>query len=92
MPVPSTTERDLTLLRSLGRRIDPSDPGAHNNLGVLYYEKGLLAPGVDYDAPHPYLKSICDKLGPDGYITMPKAPGMGYEIVWDYINDNIVKP
>jgi L-alanine-DL-glutamate epimerase-like enolase superfamily enzyme len=57
-----------------------------------YYEKGLLAPGVDYDAPHPYLKSICDKLDPDGYITMPKAPGMGYEIVWDYINDNIVKP
>ena len=21
-----------------------------------YYEKGLLAPGVDYDAPHPYLQ------------------------------------
>ena len=57
-----------------------------------YYEKGLLAPGVDYDAPHPYLNSICDKLDSDGYITMPKAPGMGYEIVWDYINDNIVKP
>jgi len=57
-----------------------------------YYEKGLLAPGVDYDAPHPYLKGTCDKLDPDGYITMPKAPGMGYEIVWDYINDNIIKP
>ena len=57
-----------------------------------YYEKGLLAPGVDYDAPHPYLKAICDKLDPDGYVTMPKAPGLGYEIDWDYINDNLVKP
>ena len=57
-----------------------------------YYEKGLLAPGVDYDAPHPYLNNICDKLDPDGYSTMPKASGLGYEIVWDYINDNIVKP
>lgn len=57
-----------------------------------YYEKGLLAPGVDYDAPHPYLKSICDKLDPDGYVTLPTAPGLGYEIEWDYINDNLVKP
>jgi L-alanine-DL-glutamate epimerase-like enolase superfamily enzyme len=57
-----------------------------------YYEKGLLAPGVDYDAPHPYLKSICDRLDADGTIAMPKAPGLGYEIEWDYINDNLVKP
>jgi tetratricopeptide (TPR) repeat protein len=29
------------VLRSFARRIDPSDAGAHNNLGVLYYNKGL---------------------------------------------------
>jgi L-alanine-DL-glutamate epimerase-like enolase superfamily enzyme len=57
-----------------------------------YYEKGLLAPGVDYDAPHPYLRQTCDKLDPDGYITLPKAPGLGYEIVWDYIEDNKLRP
>ena len=28
------------------RRIDPSDAGAHNNLGVLYYNKGLLGEAV----------------------------------------------
>jgi L-alanine-DL-glutamate epimerase-like enolase superfamily enzyme len=53
-----------------------------------YYEKGLLAPGVDYDAPHPYLRQTCDRLDPDGFITLPKTPGLGYEIVWDYIDDN----
>ena len=56
-----------------------------------YYEKGLLAPGVDYDAPHPYLNATCDKLDPDGYVNLPKAPGLGYDIVWDYIKDNTVK-
>ena len=56
-----------------------------------YYEKGLLAPGVDYDAPHPYLNAICDKLDPDGYVNLPKGPGLGYDIVWDYIKDNTVK-
>lgn len=56
-----------------------------------YYEKGLLAPGVDFDAPHPYLRHNCDVLDPDGYITLPKGPGLGYEIDWDYIDDNIIK-
>jgi L-alanine-DL-glutamate epimerase-like enolase superfamily enzyme len=56
-----------------------------------YYEKGLLAQGVDYDAPHPYLHNTCDKLDPDGFITLPTGPGLGYEINWDHINDNLVK-
>ena len=53
-----------------------------------YYEKGLLAPGVDYDAPHPYLRRTCDPLDPDGYVTLPQGPGLGYDIVWDYIEAN----
>jgi L-alanine-DL-glutamate epimerase-like enolase superfamily enzyme len=55
-----------------------------------YYERGLLAPGVDYDAPHPYLRQTCDRLDPDGYITLPAAPGLGYELVWEYIEDNLL--
>lgn len=35
------SDRDREALRSFSRRIDPSDAGAHNNLGVLYYNKGL---------------------------------------------------
>jgi len=57
-----------------------------------YYEKGLLAPGVDYDAPHPYLRETCDRLDPDGYITLPRAPGLGYQIVWDAIEANRLSP
>lgn len=53
-----------------------------------YYEKGLLAPGVDYDAPHPYLRRNCDPMDPDGMITLPDMPGMGYDIIWDYITEN----
>ena len=45
-PQPLTSERDRDVLRSFARRIDPSDAGAHNNLGVLYYNKGLLGEAV----------------------------------------------
>src|SRR5205814_847552 len=40
------SERDLAVLRSFARRIDPSDAGAHNNLGVLYYQKGLVEDAI----------------------------------------------
>ena len=46
MSVPALSERDLAVLRSFARRIDPSDAGAHNNLGVLYYQKGLVAEAI----------------------------------------------
>lgn len=38
--------RDRDTLKSFARRIDPSDAGAHNNLGVLYYNKGLNGEAV----------------------------------------------
>lgn len=75
--------------------------GGWGNLQVLgatsedtseYYEKGLLAPGVDYDAPSGYLRSTCDVIDEDGYVTLSALPGMGYDIDWDYINDNLVNP
>ena len=53
-----------------------------------YYEKGLMAPGVDYDAPHPYLAGTCDRIDADGCVALPSKPGLGYDILWDYIEDN----
>ncbi len=39
--------RDVELLRALADRIEQHDPGAFNNLGVLYFSKGLLSDAVD---------------------------------------------
>ncbi len=55
-----------------------------------YYERGLVAPEVDYDTPPPYLRAICDPMDDQGYVHLPQAPGMGYEFVWDYIWENRV--
>lgn len=39
--------RDVELLRAMAHRIDQQDPGAFNNLGVLYHSKGLHADAVE---------------------------------------------
>ncbi|MEW6753874.1 MAG: enolase C-terminal domain-like protein [Candidatus Latescibacterota bacterium] len=56
-----------------------------------YYERGLLAPGVDMDDPPPYLEAICDPVDSEGYVHVPQEPGMGYRIRWDYIEENRIR-
>jgi len=41
------TGRDLDVLRGMMSRVDPNDPGAFNNLGVLYHTRGLHAEAVE---------------------------------------------
>lgn len=50
-----------------------------------YYERGLLAPEIDYETPPPYMASIPDPLDDEGYVAVPEGPGMGYDLDWDYI-------
>jgi len=66
--------------------------GATSEDTCEYYERGLLAPGVDYETPPPYLEEICDPLDSEGYVPVPQEPGMGYRIRWDYIEENRVVP
>lgn len=40
--------RDVEILRSLAKRINPHDAGAHNNLGVVYYNKGLYGDAITH--------------------------------------------
>ena len=55
-----------------------------------YYERGLLAPGIDYETPPPYLEELGDPMDEQGYVHLPQAPGMGYRIKWDYIEEHRV--
>jgi len=42
-PASPRSERDAEILRSLVHRIPANDAGAHNNLGVVFYNKGMFA-------------------------------------------------
>ena len=53
-----------------------------------YYERGLLAPGLDYETPPPYLEAIGDPMDAEGYVHLSQEPGMGYRIIWDYIEQH----
>ena len=53
-----------------------------------YYERGLEAPGVDYETPPPYLRELADPLDSEGYVRVPQGVGMGYQIEWDYIQEH----
>ena len=64
--------------------------GATSEDTCEYYERGLLAPWVDYEIPQPYLEEICDPLDNEGYVQVPQEPGMGYKIKWDYIQENTI--
>jgi L-alanine-DL-glutamate epimerase-like enolase superfamily enzyme len=55
-----------------------------------YYERGLLAPGLDYETPPPYLEEIGDPMDSEGYVHLSQEPGMGYRINWDYIEQHKV--
>ena len=55
-----------------------------------YYERGLHAPGDDYETPPPYLHALGDPLNADGYVHLSQEPGMGYQINWDYIEEHRV--
>ena len=56
-----------------------------------FYERGLLRPGEDYDVTPPYLMAPCDPMDDEGYVHLPQGPGLGMELNWDYINDNLVE-
>lgn len=44
--ITAPTARDRAILQSFAHRIDATDPGALNNLGVLYFTKGMIEDAV----------------------------------------------
>lgn len=74
--------------------------GGFGNLALLgstseetceYYERGLLRHDENYDSLiPPYLLHPCDPMDSEGYVSIPQGVGLGMEIDWDYVNDNLI--
>ncbi|AWT60077.1 MAG: D-galactarolactone cycloisomerase [Candidatus Moanabacter tarae] len=65
--------------------------GATTEATCEYFERGLLRPDFDYETPPPYLNSIVDPLDDKGNVILSQQPGLGLDLNWDYINDNLIK-
>jgi len=55
-----------------------------------FYERGLLHPFIDYDAPEAYQNRIDDEMDEEGYVHARGAPGLGQDLDMDYIDGNLV--
>ncbi|NJN84059.1 MAG: enolase, partial [Caldilineaceae bacterium] len=55
-----------------------------------FYERGLLHPFIDFDAIKPWLNALDDPMDDQGFVHVSQLPGLGQDINWDYINDNLV--
>ena len=55
-----------------------------------YHERGLLHPFIDYETPPPWLNALADPMDDEGYVHVPQGPGLGLDINFDYIRDNLV--
>jgi L-alanine-DL-glutamate epimerase-like enolase superfamily enzyme len=55
-----------------------------------WYERGLLHPFLNYDEPPEYLNSRPDPMDADGFVHLSQRPGLGEDINFDYINNNLV--
>jgi L-alanine-DL-glutamate epimerase-like enolase superfamily enzyme len=55
-----------------------------------WYERGLLHPFIDYDEVPEYLNARADAMDADGYVHLPQIPGLGDDLNFDYINNNLV--
>jgi L-alanine-DL-glutamate epimerase-like enolase superfamily enzyme len=54
-----------------------------------WYERGLLHPHFDYDAVPEYLHTRTDAMDKDGFVHLPQHPGLGDDINFAYIDDNL---
>lgn len=54
------------------------------------YERGLLHPFIDHEEPKPWLNKLVDPMDDEGYVHVSQDPGLGMDINFDYINDNLV--
>ena len=88
--------KTMHLAQSFGMNCEVHGGGAGNLALCLavhncdWYERGLLHPFLDYDEPPGYLNSIPDPMDQDGCVHASTLPGLGDDINFEYIADNLV--
>ncbi len=55
-----------------------------------FHERGLLHPFTDYETPPPWLNALPDPMDDEGFVPAPQRSGLGLDINFDYIRDNLV--
>jgi L-alanine-DL-glutamate epimerase-like enolase superfamily enzyme len=65
--------------------------GAAPEATCLYYERGLLRPGLDDPLAAPYLNSLPDPLDGEGNVLISQQPGLGLDLNWDYIDEHRIR-
>ncbi|MFN8525574.1 MAG: enolase C-terminal domain-like protein [Chloroflexota bacterium] len=88
--------KTIHLAESFGMHLEVHGGGVGNlhSLGAmmvpgLYYERGLLHPFVDYDAPPPWLHEPVDPMDNEGFVHISQRPGLGMNVSFDYIRSNL---
>lgn len=85
------------LAESFGMRMEVHGGGV-GNLHMLcsmgfpgeFYERGLLHPFIEWEEPKPWLNKLVDPMDDEGNVHISQDPGLGLDINWDYIQDNLV--
>lgn len=57
---------------------------------TTYYERGLLHPFIDYDAPKAFQNRIDDEMDEEGFVHCRNTAGLGQDLNLDYIEANRV--
>ena len=84
------------LCESFGVRLEVHGGGAGNlhalcAMGIPgeYYERGCCIPSSTTTAPA-VAEQLVDPMDDEGYVHVSQQPGLGMDINWDYIEDNLV--
>ncbi len=88
--------KTVHLCESFGMRCEIHGGGAANLHSLCamkngeFYERGLLHPFIDYEQPAPWLNQLIDPMDENGFVHVPDRPGLGWDINWEYIEENRV--
>ncbi|WMT85930.1 mandelate racemase family protein [Pelagibacterium sp. 26DY04] len=92
----SPSLKSIALADSFGMNCEIHGNGAPNLVlaavarNVRWYERGLLHPFLEYDDGFEYLNTLPDPMDAEGFVHLSDKPGIGEDINFDFIDDNLV--